>query len=268
MNKIFTLALFSIREILATPAYRVLLASTIAIAIGAMSISHLFLLETIKVQLDFLWLGMSVLSATYILVLATGILAQDITQGTACLFLPHMSRHAYLLARVCGIITGLILLLAVMMVAATATLTWDLGHTPTAQAHGVHWWSPLILTAMTALQSLTVFSIVIFTCAWATGLIEIMLFSVAFTGMAYLLPPVIQAMTSVEVMAQVPVWTAMLIHAVDYLFPDMTGAQMALAVAHGLPLPPAELAWYLIAQIGYIMLLASAGFLLFAKRDL
>jgi len=233
-----------------------------------MAISNLFLLENIKVQLDLLWLGMSLLTTFYVLVIAGSLLAQDFTQGIASLFLPHMSRSTYLRARVFGIIAGLLLLLAVMTLVATATLAWGLNYTPTAQAHGVSWWAPLMLSGMTLLQSLTILSIVIFTCSWASGLVEMMLFSGVFTGLAFLLPSVMQTMTSTEVMAEVPDWTAALIHAVDYLFPDMTGARIALAIAHGLPLPPAELTWFLIAQMGYIMLLAAAGFLLFSRRDL
>jgi len=268
MNKAFALAAFSLREILSAPAYRALIGSTLLIAAGAMAISNLFMLENIKVQLDLLWLGMSLLTTFYVLFVAGNLLAQDFTQGTASLFLPHMPRSTYLLARIFGIIAGLLLLLAIMMLIATATLAWALNHTPEAQAHGVVWWSAFIFSGMALVQSLTILSIVIFTCSWASGLVEMMLFSCVFTGLAYLLPSVMQAMTSAEVMAEIPDWTAALIHAVDYLFPDMTGAQMALAVVHGLPLPPAELAWYLIAQIGYIMLLATAGFLLFSRRDL
>jgi len=268
MNKLLTLAAFSLREIMAAPAYRVLMGSTIVIGIGAMTISNLFLLETVKVELDFLWLGMSLLATVFMLVIATGLLAQDFTQGIAYLFLPHMSRQTYLLARVSGIVAGLLLLLALMAAVATATVTWGLHHTTAAQTHGIIWWSPVMLTGMALLQSLTVLSIVIFTCSWASGLVEMILFSTVFTGLAYLLPSVMQAMTSAEVMAQVPGWTAMLIHAVDYLFPDMTGAQMALAVVHGLPVSSAELAWFVISQAGYIMILSAAGFLIFARRDL
>ena len=268
MNKMFTLALFTLREILASRAYRALMASTVIIAIGAMAISNLFLLETVKVELDFLWLGMSLLATVFMLVVATGLLAQDFTQGVVYLFLPHMSRQTYLLARISGIVAGLLLLLTLMALVATATVTWGLHHTPAAQAHGIVWWSPVMLIGMALLQSLTVLSIVIFTCSWASGLVEMILFSTVFTGLAYLLPSVIQAMTSAEVMAQVPAWTAMLIHAVDYLFPDMTGAQMALAVVHGLPVPSSELAWFVISQTGYIMILSAAGFLIFARRDL
>ncbi|WP_018295310.1 hypothetical protein [Mariprofundus ferrooxydans] len=268
MNKLLTLAVFSLREILAAPAYRALIASTVVIGIGAMAISNLFLLETIKVELDFLWLGMSLLATVYMLVVAVGLLAQDFTQGIAYLFLPHMSRQTYLLARISGIVAGLLLLLALMMLVATATVAWGLHHTPAGQTHGITWWSPAILTGMALLQSLTVLSIVIFTCSWASGLVEMILFSTVFTALAYLLPSVIQAMTSTEVMAQVPEWAAILIHAVDYLFPDMTGAQMVLAVVHGLPVPSAALVWFVISQVGYIMILSAVGFLIFVRRDL
>lgn len=268
MNKLLTLAVFSLREILAAPAYRVLLASTLVIGIGAMAISNLFLLETVKVELDFLWLGMSLLATVFMLVVAAGLLAQDFTQGIAYLFLPHMSRQTYLLARVSGIIAGLLLLLVLMMLIAIATVTWGLHHTQAAQTHGIAWWSPAILIGMALLQSLTVLSIVIFTCSWASGLVEMILFSTVFTALAYLLPSVMQAMTSAEVIAQVPGWTAMLIHTVDYLFPNMTGAQMALAVVHGLPVPSVELFWFVASQIGYIMIMSAAGFLIFARRDL
>jgi len=268
MNKIIYLAMFSMREILATPAYRILIALTLLIAIGAMAVANLFLLENIKVQLDLLWLGMSLLSIAYILVIGANILSQDFTQGIIYLYLPHMSRHSYLLARIIGIIAGLILLLAVMTVVATTTLALSMQHTPPARLHGVTWWTPTLFSGMALLQSVTVLSIVIFICSWASGLVEMILFSCAFTGLAYLLPPVIQAMTSAEVVAQIPDWMAALIHAVDYLFPDMTGAQLSLSVTHDLALPPSELAWFVTAQVGYIMILSAAGFLLFARRDL
>jgi len=268
MNKVFTLAVFSLREILSAPAFRALMASTIVIGIGAMAISNLFLLEIIKVQIDFLWLGMSMLASIYVLVIATSMLGQDITQGIAYLFLPHMDRHAYLLARVLGIITGLLLLLALMTLIAMLSLTWGLNHNPGAQTHGVMWWAPAIMAGIALLQSLTVLAIVIFTCAWATGLVEMLLFSIAFTGLAYLLPSVMQSMMSSEVMAQIPAWTAALIHAVDYLFPDMTGASISLSIAHGVALASGDLLWFVIAQVGYIIALSAAGFLLFARRDL
>jgi len=244
------------------------MASTAVIAIGAIIMSNLFLLDTVKVQLDFLWLGMSLLGIAYALIIATGMLGQDITQGIAYLFLPHMQRHAYLLARILGIIAGLLLLLTLMTLVSMLSLAWGLNHSSAAAIHGVTLWAATILGSVALLQSLTVLSIVTFICSWASGPIEMMLFSSAFTGLAYLLPSVMQAMTSHVVMTQIPGWTAALIHAVDYLFPDMTGAQLALSVAHGLPLPPIEISWFLIAQIGYMMTLSAIGFLLFARRDL
>ncbi|MDX8406051.1 MAG: hypothetical protein R8K50_07860 [Mariprofundus sp.] len=268
MHKLMTLARYSLREIVAMPAYRIMLLSTFVLAIFAMVISQLFLLETIKVQLDFLWLGTSLLGITYILMIAASMLGQDISGHIAYLFLPHMPRTTYLLGRTLGILAGLLLLLGLMALISTLSLAFSLEQLPTSQPHDPAWWSPLLLSGIALLQSTTVLAIVVFTAAWASGFIEMLLFSTAFTGLAYLLPSVLAAMTTSEVLAQTPAWVASLIHGVDYLFPDMNGGEVALSLAHGLSLNPGDIGWLCTAQIGYTMMIFATGILLFARRDL
>ncbi|TLS73951.1 hypothetical protein FE236_12450 [Mariprofundus erugo] len=268
MNNIYIVAAFTLREILASPAFRALLAATALFAIMALAVSNLFLLETVKVQLDFLWLGMSLLGAGFSLFIGTTLMGHDITRGTASLFLPHMDRHSYLLGRTAGLTLALTLLLALMAVLSTATVAWGLEHALPDRAAGISLWSAIIMGLFALLQSATILAMVLFTCSWATGVVEMMLFSSAFTLMAYLLPSVMSAITSSEVIAQVPAWSAAFIHTIDYLFPDMSGGQVALCIAHGLTLPTAELGWYLAGQCGYIITLVAAALLLFDRRDL
>jgi hypothetical protein len=75
-------------------------------------------------------------------------------------------------------------------------------------------------------------------------------------------------MTTAEVISQTPAWIAALIHGVDYLFPDMTGGDFSLALAHGIAIEISEVAWFCTAQIGYSMMLFAAGLVLFGRRDL
>jgi len=268
MHKLITLALFSLREIVAMPSYRMMLASTLLVATFAMVVSQLFLLETIKVQLDFLWLGTSLLGITYILIIAASMLGQDISSHIAYLFLPHMPRTTYLLGRTLGILAGLFLLLALMCLISTLSLSFSLSQVTMPQMHNPAWWSPLLLSAMALLQSTTVLAIIVFTAAWASGFVEMLLFSTAFTALAYLLPSVIAAMTSSEVLAQTPAWVITLIHGVDYLFPDMSGGDIALSLAHGIALDWSEMGWLFTAQLGYSMMIFAIGLLLFSRRDL
>jgi len=268
MHKLMTLALFSLREVVAMPAYRIMLLSTLVLTIFAMVISQLFLLETIKVQLDFLWLGTSLLGISYILMIGANMLGQDISGHISYLFLPHMPRTTYLLGRILGILAGLLLLLGLMSILSTLSLAWSLSHMPATQPHSPDWWSPILLAGIAMLQSVTVLAMVVFTAAWASGFIEMLLFSAAFTGLAYLLPSVIAAMTTIEVLAQTPAWIATLIHGVDYLLPDMTGGEIALSLAHATTLDIVELGWLCISQLGYAIMIYAAGILLFARRDL
>jgi len=268
MHKLTTLALFSLREIMAMPSYRILLASTPVLALFAMVASQLFLLETIKVQLDFLWLSTSLLGISYILIIAASMLGQDISGHIAYLFLPHMPRTTYLLGRAVGILAGLLLLLGLMTIISTLSLYFSLSQLPAEQLHNPAWWSPLLLFAVALLQSTTVLAMVLFTAAWASGFVEMLLFSTAFTLLAYLLPYVVAAMTTSEVLTHTPAWITALIHGVDYLFPDMTGGDIAISLAHGIALDSIELGWLFAAQTGYSMMIVAAAVLLFARRDL
>ena len=268
MHKLMTLALFSLREIVAMPTYRIMLLSTLLLTISAMVISQLFLLETVKVQLDFLWLGTSLLGIAYILIIGANMLGQDISGHISYLFLPHMPRTTYLLGRILGILSGLLLLLGLMSVLSTLSLAWSLSQMQTPQPHSPDWWGPILLAGIALLQSITVLAMVVFTAAWASGFIEMLLFSTAFTGLAYLLPSVISAMTTSEVLAQTPPWVSALIHGIDYLLPDMTGGQIALSLAHATTLNMAEIGWLCDAQFGYAIMIFAAGILLFARRDL
>lgn len=268
MSKMYMVARFTLREILASAAFKTLLGATVVLATAALAISNLFLLETVKVQLDFIWMGMSLLGAGFSLLIATTMLGQDISRGTASLFLTHMDRNSYLLARAAGLFTALALLLAAMAAISMITVAWGIEHAQPSRATGISFWAAATMSLFALLQSGTILAIVLFTCTWATGVVEMMLFSCAFTVMAYLLPSVTATMSSGEGMAQIPASSISFIHAMDYLFPDMTGGEIALSIAHGLPLQAVELGWYLAAQCGYIITLIAAALLLFTRRDL
>ena len=249
-------------------SYQVLLAATIPLAIAAMVVSQLFLLETLKVQLDFLWLATSLSGLIYILIIGASMLGQDISGHISYMFLTRMPRNSYLLGRTLGIVTGLLILLLCMMAIASLSLFWSTSQLTTIPPHSPVWWSPALLSGVTLIHSCTLLSMVIFTAAWASGFVEMLIFSTAFAALTYLLPPVISAMTTTAVLSQIPGWLATLIHCIDYLFPDMSGGEIALSLAHNIPLDASEIGWFIMAQAGYTIMIFAAGSLLFTRRDL
>ena len=268
MGNMFALAIFTFRGVLQMPAYRVLLIVVPLLVLLSVVFSQLFLLEISKVFIDFLWIFTSLLGVSYSLVIGAGILGQDLSGHLVYLFLPHMSRQRYLLGRMLGLFWALVLLLLMMMLTSLLALWWVNERMPGVFLHAPVWWSPVALVGLALIQSLTILVAVAFILSWASGLVEALLFSSAFTLLSYLLPSVFESMRSADVMARMPAWLVDLLRVVDYLFPDMTGGRIALSLAHHLSLDWHAVGWFVVAQVGYSVMIFAFGLLLFVQRDL
>jgi len=268
MKEAALLARFTLHELFRTPAMLVLMAMAFLINIAALVVSNLYLLELSKVQIDVLWTGTSILALAYVLFIATTLLAGDIAGQVAYLFLPKLNRQQYLLGRFAGLALGLVALMSLTAFVSGGFLAWTIAHTAVSYHAGASIWAGLQLAAMASLQGMTLLAAILFIASWATGQAETLVFSIGFTLLAYLLPPVVAAMQSHEVLERVPPAVAASMHIVDYILPDMTAGNMALAIAHGFKVSTHDI-WLLIGQHGgYSLMMLAFALMAFARRDL
>jgi len=267
---IFELARFTWLEILRMRVFHLLIAFLVLIMpIATLTISGLFFFDVSKVQIDVLSAGMHAAAMVYILFIATTLMGRDISSG-ACYFLlaPPLTRSQYIAGRFLGLLTGLIILIAVASLVAEALTALSMYTRFPIYRHGLEWFTGLYLGGGVLIQYISLLAVAVFICAWATAIAEMLTFVIAFMFLAWTFPTILTVLQSPEILQQVPPFVATLIHATSWLFPELNGAMVGLKLAHGLGFDTAELFAFIIQHVGYTMLMLGGAAWLFSKRSL
>ncbi|MFC1545857.1 hypothetical protein ACFL4I_00380 [Pseudomonadota bacterium] len=268
MNPIWQTLRFTVIEILQMRAFRgLLLIVLLILPLAAVVFSNLFLLEMGKVRIDTLAAGERIIAALYILVIVVSLIGSDIARGTSYLFLtPPNTRRDYLIGRFLGVTTGLFILMLCAALGGEAVITLSMISDIPTYRHGLDYGNGALLAMFVFYQHISVLAAIMFICVWATGTAEMMVFSFGMIVLAWSLPAVLQAMQSREVLQHVPESVAVLLKSISYLFPKLNGAEIALALGHGLPIT--GIIAHVAEHSGYALFMFGLALYTFSKRDL
>jgi ABC-type transport system involved in multi-copper enzyme maturation permease subunit len=269
MNSTLEIMRFTTLEIVRMRVFHALIATAILLPVTALIFSNLFLFEIAKVQADVLISGARILASVYILFIAVTLLGRDIGQKVCHLFLaPPLSRFSYLTGRFLGLLVGLFLLMVVVMFTSEASLLLTLNPDGELGRNALPWHTGLSLAGFTFYQHVSLLAAVVLVCTWATGLAEMLVFSVAFLFISWVVPPIILVLQSPDVTSQFPSVVASLIEGVGLILPQLNGGNIGLALAHGLPIPLSDIAWHLVEHTAYAFMMFGLALLVFSRRDL
>lgn len=260
---------FTFMEVVQMRVFQVMCAVALLLPVVAWVFSSLFMLDIAKVQIDVLAAGARALATAYVLFIAVTMFGRDIGEKFCHLLLtPPLTRYAYITGRFLGLFAGLMLLMLIVMVSGEVMVLAALHYQSPVYRVGLDWSTGIAVAAAVFYEHVSLLAAATLICTYATGFAEMLVFTAAFALFAWILPPVLQALQSQEVLRHVPPAVASLAHAVSALFPPLNGGDIALAIAHGATLPAHGIIWYVIGHTGYAILMLGAAWLVFARRDL
>ncbi len=269
MSSIFETMRFTALEIIRMRVFHVLIAGAFLLPIMALIFSNLFLFDIAKVQADVLISGARILASVYILFIAVTLLGKDISQKICHLFLaPPLSRFSYLTGRFLGLLFGLFLLMLVVMLTSEASLLLMFNPDGENGRNALPWYTGLSLAGFTFYQHISLLAAVLLICTWASGLAEMLVFSVAILLISWVVPPIILALQSPDITSQFPTLITTLIETIGMILPRLNGGNIGLALAHGFPLSFSNIAWHLVEHAAYAFVMFGLAQLVFSRRDL
>jgi ABC-type transport system involved in multi-copper enzyme maturation permease subunit len=269
MNSTLEIMRFTTLEIMRMRVFHLLIAGAILLPVAALVFSNLFMLDIAKVQADVLIAGARILASVYILFVVVTLLGRDIGQKVCHLFLaPPLSRFSYLTGRFLGLLIGLLLLMIVVMLTSESSLLLTLNPDGEIGRNALPWHTGFSLAGFTFYQHVSLLAAVFLICTWATGLAEMLLFSVAVLFITWIVPPIILALQSPEVVSQFPAAVAALVEAIGMILPQLNGGNIGLALAHGLPISFSDILWHLLEHTAYGVMMFGLALFIFSRRDL
>lgn len=268
MRQILTLAGFTLREMAGQRIYRILLLSLLVIPWLLLIPTSLFLLDLDKVFMDMLFAAQHAWLVVYLFFLAVPLLARDIEQGICNIFLTlPMSRTGYLWGRFGGVVCAMLPLLFCFVISASMAFLWAAESWPGYVAADA-WLSFACGSLLILLPYLALAAILFLIAAGATGSAEITVFLFSVWLICWTLPPVLEALQSMEVAESTPGWLAMLLQGISQLLPDLSSSRISLRLAHQLSLPPGSVLGYSVQHTAYAVLAMLAATAVFKRRDL
>lgn len=269
MNSMLEIMRFTALEIMRMRVFYVLVVVATLLPVAAIIFSNLFLFDIAKVQADVLVAGARILAALYILFIAVTLLGRDIGQKVCHLFLvPPLSRYSFLTGRFLGLLIGMFALMLVVMLSSEASIILSLNPEGEYGRDALPWLTGFSLAGFTFYQHISLLAAVILICTWATGLAEMLVFSVALLIVTWIVPPIILALQSPEITSQFPAIVTNLIEAVGMILPQLNGGDIGLALAHGLPISYRKIILHLLEHASYASMMFGLALLVFSRRDL
>ena len=256
-------------ELLQNNAFRVLLLGALILPLAAFILCNLFMQDIGKVFIDGI-IGLHHLFAwAFILFFASPLLAKDVESKTCYLLLcPPVTRNQYLMGRFIGIL-GMFVLLFFVLAISSACITASLfDESYSGYMSGLTLLTIPSISFFQFVNYLSMIGALIFIFSWATGVAEIMLFTMSVLFLSWLFPPMLSALQRPDLAQHTPEWNQLLIKGVYQLFPHLNGANIATALAYGKELPLPQITAYCIEHITYTALCLILASILFRKRNL
>ncbi|RME32316.1 MAG: hypothetical protein D6794_12835 [Deltaproteobacteria bacterium] len=263
------MAAFTLREVFHAPVFRLLVALSLLLNLAGLVIAKLFLLETIKVLGDILWLGNGLLLMMYTLFLGCTLFGRDLGEYVVHFFVPAMSREAYFAGRLLGLACGLLLLLSLQAFEGMAALALHRADAPPVPlTHAISMAAPWLLFLLALLWGLAALGILAFVCSWATAQAEMLTFSAAFLVLFAWTPEVLSFLQNPDVASQTPAIVQSLLKALGWIMPAVTPGDLALAIVHAIPLNAGDWLATGATSVGVSLITLVLGFLLLKRRPL
>jgi len=269
MNCTLETTRITVHEIVRMRTFQILAATIILLPLVAIVFSNIFIFDIGKVRIDVLVAGSRLLATTYILFIAVTLMGRDIGQKTCYQFLmPPISRHAYLTGRFTGLLLCLLLLMILSMVSGELLISITFSETAEIYRRGLSHGTGLSMAFLIFFQHISLLAMVLMICSWATGLAEMLIFSLAGIFLSWILPPIIQALQTEEVIQHVPPIVAAFTNIIGSILPQLNGGDIALALAHGLSMNTSDIIWHLVEHSSYALIMFAMALIIFFRRDL
>jgi len=269
MRNLWLMTWFTLREVLHTPGFRLLVAVSLALNLSALVVAGLFLLETVKVLGDILWLGNALLLTMYTLFLGCALFGRDLGEHVVHFFVPAMRRETYFAGRLLGLGCALALLLALQALEGMATLALHRSAAPPVPlTQAVSPFMPWTLFALALLWGLVALGILAFVCSWATAQSEMLTFTASFLALFAWTPEVLAFLQNPEVASQTPALIQGLVTALGWLLPAVTPGDLALAAVHAIPVDTGDWLTLGATSVGFAITAMTLGFMLLKRRPL
>lgn len=259
---------FTIREILLSRAFRLMLLSPLFLMLGSFIFTDLFMLDLSKVFTDTVFASAHLLFFTFLMFLAAPFFARDIdTRFTYILLTLPISRNQYILARFMGVSLALILLATSLFISAAIAMQvvssmWG-SHVTVNNTEAI-----MLGIGLISLQYISLIAIAIFIFSWATGSAEILSFTFLICLLAWVFPPILTAMQDPELAEGISPLLLNFLEICYQLLPHLTGGEIATHLAHHLPIPSKDILYYTIEHLTYTVVLVLLACLFFRNRDL
>jgi len=256
-------------ELLQNNAFRFLLLAAFIAPLAAFVLSNLFMHDLGKVFIDGI-IGLHHLFAwAFILFFAAPLLAKDIESKTCYLLLcPPVTRNQYLIGRFIGILSIFMLIFSALAVSSACITVSLFDESYSGYMVGLSVATIPTISFFQFINYLSMLGALMFIFSWATGVAEVMLFTMAVLFLSWIFPPVLNAMQDPNLAKHNPEWNHHIIEAIYQLFPHLNSANIATAIAYGKDLPIPQITAYSLEHITYTALCLILASILFKKRDL
>jgi len=259
----------TILEIIRMRIFQFFAVAILITPIIALVFSNIFIFDIGKVRIDVFAAATRLLITSYILFVAVTLMGRDIGQKSCYQFLmPPVSRHAYLTGRFAGLTLCMLMLMVITMIAGELLIALTLSDTSEIYRHGITQGQGFTLAILSFVQHVSLLAMVMMICVWATGLAEMLVFSIAAIFLGWTLPPIIHALQNQEVMQHVPPLISSLTNSIGYIFPQLNGGDIAVALAHGVNISSTDILLHFTEHFSYALIMFVLALIIFSRRDL
>ena len=162
----------------------------------------------------------------------------------------------------------MLMLMVVTMIAGELLIAVTLTEITDIYRHGISHGQGFTLALLSFFQHISLLAMVIMICVWATGMAEMLVFSIAAIFLSWTLPPIIYALQSQEVTQHVPPLISSLTNSIGYIFPQLNGGDIAVALAHGVNISNTDIFLHFTEHFSYALIMFVLALLIFSRRDL
>ena len=256
-------------EVVQSRVYQVLLVMALLSPLFAYFLSSLFLVEIGKVYMDGVLAAVHFLSVIFTLFIVSSILVRDISHKVCYLLVVQpATRESYLMGRFFGfLVTLLILITVVGLVSIGAGFLIFLDEMQLYVA-GYTWSNISLLIFLHSFQYVSLLGFIFFIVSWATGLAEVMFFSMLGLTISWALPQVLVLLNPEFGGEQKNAVLFEFLRTVYQILPHLNGSDISLALTHGASLSFSAISLYILEHLGYAGVFLGLAVWVFNRRDL
>jgi len=256
-------------ELWQSRTYKTLLVFALVSPVCAIILASLFMVDLGKVYMDAIAGASQVLAMVFLVFLVVTLLSRDIFERVCYVLLaPPVRRSDYFIGRFVGVLfVFLVLLLVLLASSVVGGLVYVEQQAPMYQS-GYAWFHLAQLMFFNFFQYVSMLGVIFFIVSWSSGDAETMLFTVAMLIFSWVFPPVLKSMQNPDVTKETPEAVVSLLQVLYDTMPHLQGADIALALAHGVGISLLETCYYVLEHSLYGLIFFVLGLMIFQRRNL